>query len=1003
LHSVASRGSIVAAPENGYPDRRTAADRYRRALGCSLDTTEVRDEGQRPLSEDSPADASAFLVAALREHGPDTDLLFTLATAQAQLGADDVELALLQHARDAAPGDPFTLERLIDALLDRDFRRAAVAAAGTADPDDLGAVYRNIGLPAMAADAYGRTRDLPKHVRQRKRGCWWRTGGPVLPLRRAARRRDREALDAFPVESVPDPTPLAPLLDRILANLERDRAVHEARARVEAASQQSDRLDILASAMRTHGDNPALLRDVIAVGTWTDRGALAYAAVQRLQACGAPRLADTEAAGLVLLNIGRIPELLATLDGRNDQTSRDLRARTLRTVGLPVLAVDAAGPLLQTDRYGPFGSRRDHWLVWARTGGPLWFVRRRLREREKATLTDWPAVPFNDPDDSIPLADRLAQAAIAEAAVQRSWDWRYGGSVDDLLVLLTAALDAGGRDERVEERMAWLLYMDDQEEAALTRADEALTRWPLSQQLVHTRLVILYFLNRHGDALEMIEALPEPVRATEEIRGRLADTYQAMGLVGLAREALGPAGSGPDVRRRRSWWRTGGPFTRIRRAIVVNDRFAAEVAKAADLMPALDEALAPDGTAAAQARAVVQKYRLRTDRIATTWARTNLTARLTAGLLATAYAAGFLIPAVGVELDLGGAAGIAAGAAATGAAYLIFHRLMFRFTMANSWSDVVTLALPLIALFAGGGLLAIRNRDGWAVPSGWMVLTGKVLLAVAVMSLARLVAGVVVRLVESVGRGRLERHDTRAAALVELLELQRDLGVVVRRNDMQWRRRWVQQLQRTAAGLERDLPDAFGFTDPLTATRLRDGAHRVAARVRALEYDVATAPEGAWDQVGDAVRSMVSALATGDLHRLWSAQPPPAEGKPYNRSRRERILWIIRTVVIAALPLAVVLTATPWLRFNESIGNWARLIAVGWALLSVLFHVDPAFREKVGTMLTMISLGRGGEPAPESDRPRSGDDLPIDAGASDGSPGRGVSRAPRARRRRPGG
>ncbi|MCM4080865.1 hypothetical protein [Paractinoplanes hotanensis] len=71
-----------------------------------------------------------------------------------------------------------------------------------------------------------------------------------------------------------------------------------------------------------------------------------------------------------------------------------------------------------------------------------------------------------------------------------------------------------------------------------------------------------------------------------------------------------------------------------------------------------------------------------------------------------------------------------------------------------------------------------------------------------------------------------------------------------------------------------------------------------------------------------------------------------------------------RKPFFAGLPLAAVLSAQPWLRFNETILNWARPLTVGWAVLYVLVTADPTFRDKLRTGFALINLGRGvGDPA----------------------------------------
>jgi hypothetical protein len=51
----------------------------------------------------------------------------------------------------------------------------------------------------------------------------------------------------------------------------------------------------------------------------------------------------------------------------------------------------------------------------------------------------------------------------------------------------------------------------------------------------------------------------------------------------------------------------------------------------------------------------------------------------------------------------------------------------------------------------------------------------------------------------------------------------------------------------------------------------------------------------------------------------------------------------------AALPLAAVLAAQPFLHTSTGLFGWARIATAAWALLYVVLSLDPAIRDKIDT------------------------------------------------------
>jgi hypothetical protein len=254
------------------------------------------------------------------------------------------------------------------------------------------------------------------------------------------------------------------------------------------------------------------------------------------------------------------------------------------------------------------------------------------------------------------------------------------------------------------------------------------------------------------------------------------------------------------------------------------------------------------------------------------------------------------------------------------------------------------------------------------------------------MTAIRFIAAATVRIAEIAAALRYRRGDPRASALVGILDLLQDLAIPLRRNELRWRRWWLQRLEQVAYAVEHDLPAAFGVLDQHTTEHLKHRASSAAAALRELKYQMAAAPPGTWKRVEAVLRQDALALATGALGRMRSAEPPHRPTR--RRSRRRIAVDVVRIVVFAGLPLGAVFVAQPWLELHETVLNWAKVVGLSWALLYVLLTVDPTMRDKLSTVLALISRGQGGDIPPAEEGRSRGTSGPTDTTEGDRRPPR---------------
>ena len=192
-----------------------------------------------------------------------------------------------------------------------------------------------------------------------------------------------------------------------------------------------------------------------------------------------------------------------------------------------------------------------------------------------------------------------------------------------------------------------------------------------------------------------------------------------------------------------------------------------------------------------------------------------------------------------------------------------------------------------------------------------------------------------------------KRADCQAALLDTALRVIDGLDNPARQRDYAMRLSWAVELEDAATLLTKNLvPSSY-----LRYLSSREWlAKRMAGWAEAL-YDVqrkVLAPNsGSHREAQKVLRHEIKCLATGDLGSLLWRRPP--QRPPRRVTLQRQALAAVRAFVVAALPLAVVLTAQPLVNLSSPVFNWARIAAGIWALLYVVITLDPAIGDKIDT------------------------------------------------------
>src|SRR5262249_37571904 len=166
--------------------------------------------------------------------------------------------------------------------------------------------------------------------------------------------------------------------------------------------------------------------------------------------------------------------------------------------------------------------------------------------------------------------------------------------------------------------------------------------------------------------------------------------------------------------------------------------------------------------------------------------------------------------------------------------------------------------------------------------------------------------------------------------------------------DLEQRLQWSRQLE-WAARLTRHLLSS-PFLSYLAATStdwLKQRAAGWAEALRQMQREIIVSVPGRQSKLEAKLRHEIRCLATSNLRELAWRQPPPSPSRRTILARKT--IEILRTILVAALPLAAVLVGQAVLHFSTEAFRWASIATGAWALLYVIISLDPAIRDKIDT------------------------------------------------------
>jgi hypothetical protein len=475
------------------------------------------------------------------------------------------------------------------------------------------------------------------------------------------------------------------------------------------------------------------------------------------------------------------------------------------------------------------------------------------------------------------------------------------------------------------------------------------------------------------EALKTVEHIPAQIRGDPLVREAVGDFYKTLCCYGHAVVGYGDSsGLPPAVRRLRlvSWLRSGGPFRFVRHRInawedssLLSDlREGQPLSAQLDAVPDLDSQQAHRLKVSWENSDYEWSYQIKFWSGIFRW----LLRLLPAAFLPVWLVLYAIVKTVNFMSGPPGAVGGTAisAAVALGIAILLARsQLRSDLTLRGILSPTLGLFVFLCTAAILSEIAVAEGYDHQALPTtgwwAWVVFGVMVLPAVCaamVISAATLTV-IAVRRIEGV-----QRRNCQVVLLGALFSILRDMQSPAKQLDLQERLEWSWRLEWIARRISRDLLPSYSLNYLASRDWLKQRAAGWAEALRHMQREIIASIPGERAKVEAKLRREVRCLATGDLGALAWRQPPASPSRRTTLARRT--IEILRTVLVAALPLCVVLVGQAVLHFSAEAFRWASITTGIWALLYVVISLDPTIRDKIDTARglaeTLHETRRGG-------------------------------------------
>lgn len=167
--------------------------------------------------------------------------------------------------------------------------------------------------------------------------------------------------------------------------------------------------------------------------------------------------------------------------------------------------------------------------------------------------------------------------------------------------------------------------------------------------------------------------------------------------------------------------------------------------------------------------------------------------------------------------------------------------------------------------------------------------------------------------------------------------------------DLSSRARISSYLEHAAQVMKRDVPKAMSLPDLQARVILQEKCDNAAANLRIMQVAIALTEENALEHLKRSITTFIGAIAVGN----YSTQPncsnlSDVQATVPNEGRVSHLVRIGKIVTVAVIPIAfLVIARFAGLQLSEAFNNWAVVISLLWAAITIISVLDPLYKSRI--------------------------------------------------------
>lgn len=191
--------------------------------------------------------------------------------------------------------------------------------------------------------------------------------------------------------------------------------------------------------------------------------------------------------------------------------------------------------------------------------------------------------------------------------------------------------------------------------------------------------------------------------------------------------------------------------------------------------------------------------------------------------------------------------------------------------------------------------------------------------------------------------------------LIHVLRQLEDSGV--RLGDSTVKREICSYLQLASRFLDTGIPAAIRIPDLAARQRFEERCRSGALELRDMQARIALADDNTVNSLRGDISRYIEMVAPGKYGLLPTGTPAIAK-----EPRTPALVRMSKSVFIAFVPIGCLIGARyAGLRISGQLANWAIIVALAWAAITLISTFDPLYKTRLNDILNIVSIIRGSD------------------------------------------